>query len=72
MKEVNNKEFDATMTEYFKEIKEISDKYKVVQRLVVRFPHRPYGRGSLFCRLLLKYLAYRGGMLDIEYHIKNK
>lgn len=65
-------DFNSIMKSYNEESSALAKKYKVAQRLVVRFPHRPYGRAGFICRLLLKFLSYRGGMLDIEYSIKRK
>lgn len=63
---------DEKVKKYFDGELALREKFGLQKRLVVLFPHRPFGRPSLLGRLLLSLLRSQGGILDTEFSLKDK
>lgn len=63
---------DDKVRAYFDGEMKLREKLGLEKRLVVLFPHRPFGRPSLFGRLLLSLLRSQGGILDTEFSLTDK
>ncbi|NCN39993.1 hypothetical protein GW916_01960 [bacterium] len=63
---------DDKVKKYFDGELALREKLGLQKRLVVLFPHRPYGRPSLLGRILLSLLRSQGGILDTEFSLTEK
>lgn len=63
---------DQKVKDYFEGEQALLKKVGLNRRLVVLFPHRPYGAPSFFGKILLWLLRSAGGILDTEFSLKEK